>query len=102
MTNYYCDNCCNPVMYNDDIFTPTGGVLCRKCRNLDRAERARLALEAHKEALGEHGPGDKRDDVIDLVTDLLHYCHLNKVSCAKVLMIAKHHFQEEAGEEAGK
>jgi len=40
--------------------------------NEERAGRARIALAAYKDALGEGGEADVVTDTVDLLTDLFH------------------------------
>ena len=62
--------------------------------NKIRSDRASAALQAHKLALGESGISPE-EDIIDLLTDLRHYCHQKKINFAAALEMSEYIFGEE-------
>jgi len=64
--------------------------------NETRAVRAASALDAHKRMLGESGPSGTDEDVIDLLTDLRHYCKAQGISFRSSVNMSEIHFNEEA------
>lgn len=60
--------------------------------NTDRADRALMALEGYDN-------GSNEEDVIDLVTDLMHYCDLEDVDFETIIEMARFHFEAEKLEE---
>ena len=61
--------------------------------NGERAERAACALDDYA---GEELPDtDSETLLVDLLTDLRHFCRSNGVSFAEALKTSKTHFEEE-------
>jgi hypothetical protein len=65
--------------------------------NEDRAERARNALEEYHED-NEDAFGELESEagvLVDLLTDLMHYCAENGISFKRKLATARIHFEAE-------
>ena len=56
-----------------------------------RLQAARFALASHRWARGE-APDEDETDVIDLLTDLMHYCDECGLDCKDLWGIALAHF----------
>lgn len=62
--------------------------------NHSRAQAAGQAIEAHCDATGDH-ENDSFDDVVDLLTNLRHYCKTNGLSFGSALRVSKDHYEAE-------
>ena len=59
--------------------------------NQNRVVQASVALVT----LIDYHQNSERDNVVDLVTNLIHYCHTNDYSWKDILETATNHFNEE-------
>jgi len=66
--------------------------------NADRAQRAEMALAAYQ---GRDAGDTLADNIVDLVTDLMHLAHQNDIEPDYVAQRAADHYTEEVEEEAG-
>ena len=71
---------------------PSSGV-----KNEDRAQRAEAALAAYQ---GRDAGDTLADNIVDLVTDLLHLAHQNDIEPDYVTHLAQKHYDAEVEEEA--
>ena len=86
-------------------FNPNGGCaddndLATRWENGRRAELADSIL-AFAQRSGKYCNGDDPTDLQDLLSDLMHFCHRERVDFEDVLETARHRFLEEASPEAG-
>jgi len=65
--------------------------------NMTRAHAALCAITAHQETKGTQpdDPEQGQDDVVDLLTDLMHYADHNKMDFEHCLEVASSHFEAE-------
>lgn len=74
--------------------------------NSDRVEMARVSLLAHLAGTfidvvsHEERVKDPKEDVIDLVTNLMHFMVKHDIEVNEVISMAKVHLEEELAEEA--
>jgi hypothetical protein len=74
-------------------FRPTrsvGGFLTNK----ERANAGEAAIDAFRAHVRESDP-DKTANVVDLVSDLLHWCDRKKLDAEAVLRMARMHWESE-------
>ena len=67
-------------------------------KNVDRAQRAEAALAAYQ---GRDAGDTLADNIVDLVTDLLHLAHQNDIEPDYVTHLAQKHYDAEVEEEVG-
>jgi len=60
----------------------------------DRAHAAGVAIEAHCDATNDHD-NDSYTDVVDLLTNLRHYCKANQLSFGQAVQSSWIHYQAE-------
>lgn len=63
--------------------------------NMERAERAESALAVHVASTNNFNEPDK-DQIVDLLTDLLHYAKRKRVDIDDVMFRARNHYDTEA------
>ena len=65
--------------------------------NLERAERAVVAMRAYRTHVDPNEPVEpvNRTDVVDLLTDLKHWCNVNEVDFITAHCMARTHFDAE-------
>lgn len=84
-----CDDCREPQVDGRDFgFTKSGGVVCRHCRRLRRAFGA---LKKYRDG------DDQQSPVVDLLTDLRHYCKPNGIDFDRCLSVSFGHYLNESG-----
>jgi hypothetical protein len=66
--------------------------------NAERAQRAEAALAAYQ---GRDAGDTLADNIVDLVTDLMHLAHANDIEPDYVMHASADHYTEEVEEEAG-
>jgi hypothetical protein len=66
--------------------------------NRMRAERARTALE-HYETMCLHAqnPITTDEEIIDLITDIFHFCEREKIDIVPVIHMARNNYNTESG-----
>jgi len=62
------------------------------------ADRARATVKAYKDEISSKSDDDDETCVLDLLTDLRHYCREAKIDFAKCLRISRDHQQAEEDE----
>ena len=85
-----------PLGIDDD---PLDGVGKANC-NDDRARRAAHALRAYRDCTGD-GPVSPDENVVDLLTDLRHFCDRHNVNHARCDRVAHTAYLAERDEENG-
>ena len=66
--------------------------------NMERAQRAKAALDAYQ---GRDAGDTLADNIVDLVTDLMHLAHQNDIEPDYVARQSQDHYSAEVEEEAG-
>lgn len=64
--------------------------------NEERAARAHETLEAHMELTGSDNLLVQEENVLDLLTDLRHYCAQQEINFDSALRMSEVHFEREA------
>lgn len=80
--------------HNPNLIVPTDGVGNDSWTNGDRAESARKTIEHYGQQ--RRMDPDERTLSIDLITDILHFLHSQKMDPNEVLEAARMHFKTEA------
>lgn len=62
------------------------------------ADRARATVKAYKDEISNKSGEDDETCVLDLLTDLRHFCKEEKIDFAKCLRISRYHAKEEEAE----
>ena len=70
-----------------------------KQENIDRAERAETAINHYAENCLHQKSGEQstEENIIDLITDLLHLCQKERIKIMPVLRMARMNYNDESG-----
>lgn len=70
-----------------------------KGRNTERAERGARSINFYSNLLYKK-PGVNEETVIDLITDILHFCDAENIDKKIVLRLSKLNYEAESGKKA--
>lgn len=94
----YCDECTKELPLNDEVFSDTGGAICRDCKGRSSSKKAMAMMFSYPES-------EKYDDqselLTDMLADLLHYMGRHGLDHASIIASARMHYYAEEGQTLG-
>lgn len=89
----YCDECTKELPLNDEVFTDTGGAICRDCKGKASARKAMAMMYAYPE---NEKYLDQAELMTDMLADLFHYMKQHHIDHEAIMASARMHFCAEA------